>query len=229
MTNETTIKSGASKGVNELLARLREDGVLAGRKKAQTLIEAAKAEAAVIRDKANQEAQAIKDAAHNESEAFRRAGEDALEAAIRDAILELKTQMTNRFRADVNRLVSTQMSDPEFLRALILELAGRASAQTRAKKALDIVLPERVLSPADFRDNADELASGPLTDFVRGVAGDLVREGVKFSPSPDFAAGARMYLEEDDVVIDLTDEAVADMLSQHLQPRFRALLEGIVK
>ncbi|MEM1050482.1 MAG: hypothetical protein AAGI28_00165 [Pseudomonadota bacterium] len=229
MANDTAIQTGASKGVNELLARLHEDGVAAGRKEAEILIANAKAEAGKIRDKANKDAQALKDAAHTESEALRRAGEDALEAAIRDAILDLKTQMTNRFRADLHRLVSTQMSDTAFLQTLILELTGRANEQTKDKQAVEILLPEKALGTADFKDNADELESGPLTDFVRGIAGDLVRDGIKFSPSPEFAAGARIYLEDDDVMIDLTDDAVADMLSQHLQPRFRAILEGIVK
>lgn len=229
MSNDKAIETGASSGVNELLARLREDGVAAGRKDAQELVAHAKGEAAKIRDEARQEAQAIKDAAHKESEALRRAGEDALEAAIRDAILALKTQMTNRFRADVQRLVSTELSDPEFLRTLIIELAGRARAQTRGKDSIEVLLPEKALGAADLKDDADELEAGPLSDFVRGVAGDLVRKGVTFSPSPDFAAGARIFLEDDDVMIDLSDEAVSTMLGQHLQPRFRAILEGIVK
>ncbi|MEM1195451.1 MAG: hypothetical protein AAGH57_05060 [Pseudomonadota bacterium] len=229
MAGNSAIETGASSGVNELLARLREDGVAAGRKDALELVESAKAEAAKIRENANREAQALKDAAQKESEALRRAGQDALEAAIRDAILELKTQMTNRFRADVHRLVSTEMSDPEFLRTLIIELAGRTSVQTRAKDSFAVLLPEKALGAPKSKDDADEFEVGPLTDFVRGIAGDLVRDGVTFSPSPDFAAGARIFLEDDDVVIDLSDEAVSAMLGQHLQPRFRAILDGIVK
>jgi V/A-type H+-transporting ATPase subunit E len=31
------------------------------------------------------------------------------------------------------------------------------------------------------------------------------------------------------VVLDLSDQAVAAALLEHLQPRFRALLEGVVK
>jgi V/A-type H+-transporting ATPase subunit E len=32
-----------------------------------------------------------------------------------------------------------------------------------------------------------------------------------------------------DITLDLTDQAVADFLLQHLQPRFRAVFEGVVK
>jgi len=31
------------------------------------------------------------------------------------------------------------------------------------------------------------------------------------------------------MVIDFTDETVAELLLEHIQPRFRALLQGIVK
>jgi V/A-type H+-transporting ATPase subunit E len=31
------------------------------------------------------------------------------------------------------------------------------------------------------------------------------------------------------LVVDLSDDAVAGLLLQHLQPRFRAILEGIVR
>jgi V/A-type H+-transporting ATPase subunit E len=36
-------------------------------------------------------------------------------------------------------------------------------------------------------------------------------------------------LVDRDVVLDLSDRAVADVILEHLQPRFRALLEGVVK
>ena len=36
-------------------------------------------------------------------------------------------------------------------------------------------------------------------------------------------------MKDEDIVLDLTDEAVAGLLLLHLQPRFRAILEGIVK
>jgi V/A-type H+-transporting ATPase subunit E len=36
-------------------------------------------------------------------------------------------------------------------------------------------------------------------------------------------------LEADDMIIDFTDEMISALLLEHLQPRFRTLLQGIVK
>ena len=57
----------------------------------------------------------------------------------------------------------------------------------------------------------------------------MLREGVTFAASDDVKAGVRIYMSEGGITIDLTDEAVAALLLHHLQPRFRAVLEGIVK
>ncbi|MEM9168944.1 MAG: hypothetical protein AAGC56_04775 [Pseudomonadota bacterium] len=229
MSDGQLLETGASKGVDDLLARLRADGVDAGRKEAAAIVDQATAEAASIRQTALAEAQATREAAKTDADAFRKAGEDALNAAIRDAILDLKIQMTNKFRADLQRLVSRQMGDPEFLRELILELTGKVGARVRGAAAADVLLPAQALDAEAFRENADEMQHGPLTAFVRGLAGDIVREGIEFSPSEEFAAGARVYLKDDDVTVDLSDGAVAELLARHLQPRFRAILEGVVK
>ncbi|MEM8937603.1 MAG: hypothetical protein AAGC77_14485 [Pseudomonadota bacterium] len=229
MSKDDLLETGASKGVNELLQRLRTDGVEAGRLEGEALVAAAKAEAQNIRQAAMADAQAARDEAKNDSDAFRRAGEDALHAAIRDAILNLKMQMTNKFRADLQRLVSEQMSDPKLLREMILELTRQVGERVRDQSAASILLPKDAFNENDFRENAGDLDNGPLTAFVRGVAGDIVREGVELSPTDGFAAGARVYLAEDDVTVDLSDAAVAALLAQHLQPRFRAILEGVVK
>ncbi len=218
-----------SKGVNELIARLREDGVEAGRAEAATIVDQARAEAMALREAAQAEAQAMREAARKDADAFRKAGEDALQAAVRDATLDLKIQMTEKFRADMRRLVSREMKDATFLRQIILELVGRVRERVDHSGSVEMILPVEAIGLDELRDNVDELENGPLTEFVRGVAGELVRDGVRFAGSDELAAGARVYLENEDVMIDLSDVAVADMLARHLQPRFRAILEGVVK
>ena len=57
----------------------------------------------------------------------------------------------------------------------------------------------------------------------------MLRAGVTFSAADDMTAGLRVRVQDKDVTFDLTEAAVAGLLLQHLQPRFRAILEGIVK
>ena len=68
-----------------------------------------------------------------------------------------------------------------------------------------------------------------LTQFVTALTTEQVREGVTFGAVEDREGGIRIYLKDSELTLDMTDTAVANILLQHLTPRFRALLEGIVK
>lgn len=220
-----------SSGVDALIARLREDGVSAGRSDAEKIVADARAQAKRILDEATAEAKSKLETAHRESDAYRSAGEQALKSAMRDAVLEMKAQLMDRFSADVKRLVSHDLADPEMLRRLILEVAGRARDRTGLDEAetLDVILPESAVGMEELRGDPDELQKGRLTGFVLGLTGEMLREGVSFSATEDMNSGVRVHVAEKEITVDLTDEAVADLLLKHLQPRFRAILEGIVR
>jgi V/A-type H+/Na+-transporting ATPase subunit E len=91
------------------------------------------------------------------------------------------------------------------------------------------LLPRALVGLEDLRRNPLELREGSLSHFVLSLAGNVLAEGVTFGVADDDAPGIRLYLKDKDVTIDLTDEKVASLLLEHLQPRFRAILEGTVK
>lgn len=220
-----------SSGVDDLISRLREEGVSAGRMKAEAILADAKAEAARMLAKATAEAQQKLEAARREAESFRSAGKEALKTAMRDTVLEMKINLTEGFSSDVKRLVSRELQDPEVLRRMILEVAGRARDQARMgdDERLEIILPESAVGLEELRRNPQALEEGPLTKFVFGLTREMLRQGVTFSASGESAAGIRVQLKDKDVILDLTEEAVAALLLRHLQPRFRAVLEGVVR
>ena len=49
-----------------------------------------------------------------------------------------------------------------------------------------------------------------------------------FSPGLKSNEGIIFALREGEIKVDLTDEALTTLLLSHLQPRFRAILEGVV-
>lgn len=220
-----------SSGVDALIERLREEGVSAGRAEADTILAEARVQAKQILDKASAEAQARLESARKEADAYRSAGEEALKTAMRDTVLDMKATLAQQFSADVKRLVSHQLQDPEVLKRMILEVAERTrdGADVQEGDALEIILPETVVGLQELRQNPEELREGTLTKFVFGLTGEMLRSGVTFSASDDFTSGLRVHVTEKEVTLDLTDAAVASLLLQHLQPRFRAILEGIVK
>jgi V/A-type H+-transporting ATPase subunit E len=231
MAKQTTDDKKLSSGVDELIAKLRDEGVSAGRAEADSIVGDARAQAKKILDNANADARERIEAARKESDAYRAAGEAALKTAMRDTVLDMKTALMERFSSDLKRLVSHQMQDPEVLKQMILEVAGRTRADGEVGDAdeLEVLLPEEVVGLEELRVNPEELRKGRLTKFVLGLTGEMLREGVAFSGSQDIAAGIQIQLKDKDITLDLTEKAVAALLLQHLQPRFRAILEGIVK
>ena len=218
-------------GVDALIAKLRDEGVSAGRSEADKIVAEAHARAKQIVDKAKAEAKQHLAAAQKEGDAYQSAGQEAVKTAMRDTVLDMKSQLMQRFSADVKRLASEELGKDETLKRMILELVGRAREDTGLAKAeeIEVILPEKAAGLEELRKNPAELQKGRATRYVLGLTDEMLREGVTFSASEDIESGVRIRVVEGNITIDLTDEAIAALLLQHLQPRFRAVLEGIVK
>jgi V/A-type H+-transporting ATPase subunit E len=217
-------------GVEELIRRLRSDGVEAGREEAQRIIHDAENRANWLVEQAKAEADELLADARNETDRFRASAEEALQVAARDAVLQMKDQLTQQFSDEIGRLVSGEMHNAALLERLILELAGRVrqSAGLDDEPEVELLLPEGALDLADLRDDPDELRHGDLSHLVIDVAGDMLRKGVTLTPSRQVRDGIRIRLNEKRIEIDMSSEAIAQHLLEHLLPRFRALLEGMV-
>lgn len=220
-----------SSGVDALIAKLRDEGVSAGRNEADRILAEARAQAKQIIDKAKTEAEQHLAAARKEGDAYQSAGQAAVKTAMRDAILDMKSQLIQRFSADVRRLTSQELEKDDTLKRMILELVGRVRDEAGLDKASDIelILPEQAAGLDELRKNPAELQKGIATKYVLGLSDEMLREGVTFMGSDDVTSGVRIHIEKGDIVVDLSDQAIAALLLQHLQPRFRAVLEGIVK
>ncbi len=218
-------------GVEALIARLRDDGVSAGRTEAERIVAEAETRARSVLDAAEAEAKAKLVAARKEIEGHRRAGEDALKAAARDTVLDLKEQLARRFADDVGKTVAEAMRDEDLLKRMILAVAGRARDEAGVDRATEIeaILPRDAVGLDDLRRKPEELREGSLSHFAAGSAAAMLRDGVTFGRAEDDTGGIRLHLTDRGVSVDLTDQAVADVILAHLQPRFRALLEGVVK
>lgn len=214
-------------GVEELIQRLREKGVEAGKSQADELLEQARRRAEQRLEEARSEAEEIVQRAREEANQTKRAGEEAVQLAGRDAVLRLKSELVERFADRVRHLVAHELGDEGVLKQLILEV-GRRSAPPSDERAR-ILLPNDVVGLEELRRNPEEVKEGTLSHFVVTVAKDVLREGIEIGASDDQAPGIRIQLEDEDLEIDLTDKAVAELLLRHLVPRFRAMMEGIIQ
>ncbi len=233
MTEKQTnsLSQYASHGVEALIERLRNEGVAEGKQQAEAIIAEARQKAAEINERASTEAEAIIKKARKQADDFKSAGEDALKLAARDAHLKLRETIMQRFSEEVNRLVGKAMEPDMFMEKLVLQVVGRVSEQAKLKEqdGFTIKLPEDVIGIEDLRKNPEELEQGTLAHFVLSIMATLLRQGIELQPTSEFDRGIKIYLKDGQVEVDLTDQAVAAVLLEHLQPRFRALLEGVVK
>jgi V/A-type H+-transporting ATPase subunit E len=177
----------AASGVEALIARLKEEGVAAGRAQAERLLDDAQAKARAMVERAEAEATQQIETARKQAESFRRAGEEALRVAARDAVLDLKDQLTRQFAKDVAKTVAAATRDDELLQRMILAVVDRArtEGEVDAAEQVRVLLPREVVGLDDLRRKPEELREGSLTHFVAVVAADMLREGVTFGRGED--------------------------------------------
>ena len=216
-------------GVEDLIARLRDEGVNNGRAQGEQIVKDAQARADLLVKEAQQEAERTIDQAREEAENLKHAGQEALQLAFRDTNLALKTQLNQQFARKLQGLVGAEIEKPELLQKLLLAVAGRVKEEVAQAQEVEVLLPRKVAGLEELSRNSTELEQEVLTYFVKLISQDLLREGVSFGVAKDNQRGLRLRLVDREVVLDLSDRAIAETLLEHLQPRFRALLEGIVK
>ena len=231
MTNKPATQNHASYGVETLIERLRSEGVTQGQTEGDAIIQDAKQRAASLISDAKREAEQIKSKARQEAKAMQVAGQDALKLAARDTLLKLTEALSKRFSVEVRNLVKEAMKPEPFMEKLILQLV----AQTRDNLALDeqeqmmIELPESIVDINELRKNPEEIKQGTLSHLVVSLTAKMLNKGVSYRTSGDISGGIKVYLQDGDIEVELTDEALAAVLVEHLQPRFRALMEGVIK
>jgi V/A-type H+-transporting ATPase subunit E len=228
---KTPLNGLPSSGVEALIDRLRDEGVADGRRQADELIVEARHDAEGIVAEAKHEAEGILRQARLEAEMVRNAGEEALRTAMRDTVLIMKGHLSTRFSEEVRRLVAAEMAQEPFLERLILEVAARARRDAGLDEAelVEILLPEDVVGLEELRRHPEKLREGSLSHFVLSVASGLLRDGVELRSSDRLEGGIRVSLQAGEIQVDLTPDKVAEVLLEHLHPRFRAILEGTVK
>jgi V/A-type H+-transporting ATPase subunit E len=205
-------------GVQALIDRIRDEGVQSALEEAAKILTEAKAQAARTVSDAKAEAAAMKKEAQAAIETERTAAIEALRMAARDTELELRNAVLAAFEEHVRRLVTDVTAEGSVLRDMILVLTGRAAEELIKDRDATVLVPERLL---------DE-ASPELEEFLRrsalAISGDVLRKGIQLIPSSTVRGGARVRLVDDDLEIDLSDEALSEMMLTLLLPRYRRIL-----
>ncbi|MCD0460229.1 hypothetical protein [Roseiconus lacunae] len=207
-----------SAGVQELIERIRDEGVQAAQSEADHLLSDAKRQAAKIIADAKAEAEVIQAKARDEIDAHRTATLDALQLAARDTVLDLKSRVISRFEEFVQRLVVSATRDEQLVRNIVLVLAGRAADEFIQDKDIRVRISKALLGDDTLKEEGRQA--------ILALSSDMLREGIELVPDHEVDGGARVQLVEDRLEVDLSDRAVARLIAQRMLPRFRSILDG---
>ncbi len=214
-------------GVQDLINRLRDDGVRAGQEKADQVLRDARQQAAEIVSQAKAEAEEMLEKARNEIETEKSSAIESLKIAIRDTELKMEAELKATFAAHVKRLVSVEMRDLEFLKQIILAIAGLAAGDKACgEQPVNILLPENLFRSDKRETRLTQEGRDNFRRLVLGISGDMLREGVDLSPSESIGGGIRIQLVGEDLEIDLSDKAISELLLQTMLRRYRSLVAG---
>jgi V/A-type H+-transporting ATPase subunit E len=214
-------------GVQELISRLRDEGVQAGREKSDQVLREAEEQASRMIAQAKAEAEEILSKGRSEIETEKTAAIESLRVAIRDTELKLEAELKADFAAHVKRLVSVEMRDVKFLRRVILAIAGLAAGDKAGQdKPVEVLLPKDLFETDEKGPKLTKKGQNGMRRLVLGISGDMFREGVDLIPSEDIGGGIRIRLVGENLEIDLSDQAISDLLLKNLLPRYAAIVTG---
>ncbi len=224
-----------SSGIDALVQRLQSDGLEAGQRQADDIIAKAEAEAEAIRNKAQQQAEQLLEQARRTMATERQAAEDALQVAFRDLVLDMKNRLLMRLSETFEHQVRDTLQQPELLQNLIREavIAIAAPAPLKSEQSLTVLVPDALLNVQEIRQDPGKATEGPLAELAFALREEVLKDGIQFRPlskgGRQADGGFRVASEQGQVQIDISDKAIAELLLSYLQPRFQAMLDGVIR
>jgi len=193
--------------LQELIDRIKREGVQEAEKQAADMKGQAQTEADRIVSEAKKQAQTIVKKAKEETRQFEAASRDSLAQAGRDLVLNVKKNLTDLFQAVLRRETAGGLDSDVLREALLALIKGWAD---RKGESGEILIPEKQQSD--------------VVDYVMSRVAKELKGGFEIRPSARIEAGFK--ISEGDAFYDFTDRGIAEFLMEHLNSKVAACLKG---
>ena len=137
MTNSVETTSG----VQELIDKLKNQGVAQGEAQADQIIKQAQNEASRIVEIAKAEADRLFAEAKSKIEVEKSSAHESIKVAFRDTELNLRSKFREAFSNYLRRLVSYELQDKEFIKQLVLIIARLKAPLVEQSPKIEIEIP----------------------------------------------------------------------------------------
>ena len=193
--------------LEKLIEKIRTEAIEKGRSEADAIIEKAKGDAATIVKNAEKQAEKLLEDAQSQSEKIQENTRQALQQAARDIELAIKERITSLFDRVFKRKVGETLT-PDFLEKLILEMVTRWADKGSV---------EVVVNP-EIRTKLETLLFSHLREDLK--------QGVTLSAGATMTKGFRLEMKDGSVYYDFSEETIAEILKEFVNPSLRNLLNG---
>lgn len=208
-------RSVPSASLESFVSKLHADGVEAGRKEAERLIQDARDQAESIIGAAEEEARRIVESAESKAKRETERVNAELRLAGRDAVLQLRSALDAVLATVLRRAAAKELNNPALIADLLREVL---SAYTAADAAGRSGIEVRV-----SRDLSDELA-----DWGMKQLGQSLKNGGPVNLTATLADAGFEYRIAGSTV-EVTPDAALEKLRELVSPRLRELLSDATK
>lgn len=195
--------------LQELIDKIKTEGVEEAQRKSEQLIEDAQREAERIVAEANARADKTRSEAEAQAERSLQSGRDALTQAARDLLIGLKQDIHRIFSTVIEHDVSGALSGDLLEQAIL--------------KSLDTLGDE---SGGDISIALSTSDAEALTEGFKKRLAETLQGGVEVSPSPRINAGFQVSVESGTAHYDFTPEEIASVLASFLNPKLAEILRA---
>ncbi len=198
--------------VQELLEKIKREGVESAEARAAEILKDAEAEKRRILEAAEKESRAIVEKGKAEAAKAEASGRAALLQASRDLLISFRSEL-EKVLASIVRADTDAAMDPEVLKKAIPAILEAWAKDGRDE--LSVLLPEATLKALDayFRDRLSA----------------QLKKGAELKPVKDLKSGFRLSEKGGAVYYDFSAEAVASMLGAYMNARLAAIAAEAAK
>ena len=202
------IEVGMSVQLNELIERIKKEGVASAEQEAARIRREAEERAARIVAEARSQAAAVVEQAKVEAAGFAATGKEGVAQAGRDVLLDLKGRITGMLGAILGRRVTAAL-DADTVKEGLVQLFRNWRSEGRLD--YQAVIPEPVW---------DRIRDALLTELAAEM-----KRGLEIKPSPAARSGIKIGEKDGAAYYDFTDRGLTEFLMEHLNPKLADCLE----
>ena len=199
--------------LQELIDKIKKDGVTAAEKEAAKIIaDANKKSEAIIKD-AEAKAEQIKKDAKAETTRMQKASDEAIVQAGRNMLLSFKDSLVQELDGLIQAETAKSLSK-DTLAKLVPETV-KAWAKNSDASELSVLLSEKDLKALE----------GSLTSALKAE----IKKGLEIKPDKTLAAGFRIGVKNGAAFYDYSAESLAEMFAAYLNPKVAGLMKIAAK